>query len=378
MDRISQLRSALEKKTIDSVDDVLADNRKRLQEYDDSEEYPCEVIAELASAVKLTEAFHSPRGIEQLLHQLAKSDLGLASIFFTQFALLARTVDSFGSEEQKKQWLPRILQMQAVGSWALTEKEVGSDASALFTTVSRRGHEYIINGNKRWVLYWPGRENLTVLFARNEDTDEIVALLVDLGSPGIKKERIKSRLALRSVPSYQIHLRNVRVSLLNRLPRFRGSDSLGQLLDQARRSASWIDAGCAQGLCHQMMKYLCNKRNPEAVAQLEQQLVQAKVFKAVSRAEASLHLCHQLQLLHERGLLTSGQAALVKAYCSEAARDVARLAREAVGVDGIFADHAIMKLLVDAEAVSTYAGTSDINVLVVGRELTTFAAFKSL
>lgn len=351
---------------------------KRLIDYAEQAQFP-EDLVPIVRKLDIAKYFYkadstNPWDKVAIMLELGRIDASLTTFFLVQNCLLGKTIELYGSEEQKKEYLPKIKNFDIIGGWGLTEVDIGSDASSIQTTAKLVGNEYILNGNKRWI----GNANKDILtvFAKEVSSGEVQCFIVDLKSPGVSRSYIKYKMALRPVQNGEIHFKDVRIPIKNKLPGVKGFQSVAALLAESRIFVAWLAAAQGLGLYDYMMRYL-KKRQQFEKPILAFQLMQEKVFKVMSRVQSNLFFCYNIHKLHVEGKATFGQIAMLKGHTTEMLREAARFGREALGGNGIVLDNHVMKVLCDAEALFTYEGTYDINLLVAGRELTGIAAFKT-
>lgn len=180
-----------------------------LDEYVEAADYP-EKVVEIMKAQRLAHyAFKGEYGCGAtsaervaIILELARINASAATLYLVQTKLIGRTIELYGSEEQKAEYLPKLRDFDLVGSWGLTELDNGSDASGLTTNVRFEDGEYILNGNKRWI--GNANKDLITVFARNQDTNEIECFILHLDTPGVQREKIEYKMALRSVQNMQL------------------------------------------------------------------------------------------------------------------------------------------------------------------------------
>lgn len=308
-----------------------------------------------------------------IIMELGRVDASIATALMVQHVLLGKTIEMFGTEEMKKEYIPKIMNLDLIGGWGLTELTIGSDASSMTTKVKKDGDNFILSGNKRWI--GNANKDIMVVFAKDE-SDEVGCYLLDLTWPGIRREAIKNKMALRPVQNMQLFFDDVKIPAKNKLPGVKGFNSVATLLAESRIFVAWLASGLGVGCYDYMIKYLVKREQFERPL-VAFQLIQEKIFKVMSRVQASLFMNYNIQKRHLEGKASIGQIAMAKAFATEMLREAARWARESFGGNGIIADYHVMKVLVDAEVLFTYEGTYDINMLVAGRELTGVAAFKT-
>jgi len=357
----------------------------RLIDYIEADEFPEDVFPPIRD-LDITKYFYEGEfgdGSEEptywervaLTIEASRVDLSLATMMAVQCFLLGKTIEVCGSEEQKNYYLPRIKSFELIGGFGLTEADHGSDASNLSTTVQKMANgDYLLNGNKRWI--GNANKDIIIVFAKDTSDGEVGCYIVHLTSPGITRTKIQRKLALRPVQNMVVLFKDVIVPEKNKLPGVQGFLSVASLLAESRIMVGFMGAGLAIGLYDFTIKQLV-KREQFGRPLAAFQLTQEKIFKIMSRAQAALFMCHHVYSLHLEGKATFGMISMAKAFSSEMAREAAKYAREALGGNGIIIDNHAMKCLADAEALYTYEGTYDINLLVAGRELTGLPAFKT-
>lgn len=312
----------------------------------------------------------SPVAAGLAMQELARVDSSFATFFAVSGGLVPVTLASCGSEEQQARWLPRLAAVEAIGAFALTEPEHGSDASHLATRATRDGDEYVLDGSKRWI----GNAtvcDVAIVWARVEDG--VGGFLVEPPAAGFIATAIEGKMAQRGAPQAEIRLEGSRVPAANRLPRG-GFGAVAEVLGVARHSAAWHALGEAIG-CYEIARDYATCREQFGKPLAAFQLVQAKLVRMLGEITKAQLLTIQLGRLLERGEATPGMTALAKLSTTAMAREVAATAREILGGNGILQDHEVMRHLCDLEAVYTYEGTFDINTLIVGREITGIGAF---
>jgi glutaryl-CoA dehydrogenase len=340
-------------------------------------EFPAALVSKLAALDILggTARGYGGAGMSSVafglaLQELSRVDSSFATFFTTHTGLTVAAIASCGSEEQKTRWLPRLAAGEAIGAFALTEPDHGSDASRLTTRVVRDGDDYLLDGAKRWI----GNAtfcDVAVVWARAEDG--IAGFLVEPTTPGFAAAPIDGKLAQRSGVQAEIRLEGCRVPAANRLPRG-GFGAVAAVLSASRHGVAWHALGEAIA-CYEIARDHALRREQFGKPLAAFQLVQAKLVRMLGEIAKAQLLLIQLGRLLDRGEATPGMTAYAKLSCTAMAREVAATARDLLGGDGILLDREVMRHLCDLEAVFTYEGTYDINTLVVGREITGLAAF---
>jgi glutaryl-CoA dehydrogenase len=290
--------------------------------------------------------------------ELARGDGSLATFLGVQTGLAMQTIALFADEETKERWLPPLARLDAVGAFALTEPDHGSDANLLETTA--RG--LTLNGRKRWIGN-ASFADVIVVWARGED-DRVGAYLVEKGAPGLEISVITGKATMRSVWQTDIELNDVEASA-------KLGGRFGEVLVRARPTIAWRAAGHALAAYEHALAYARGtERFGRPIAGF--QLVQEKLARMLGEVTAMQLLCLRLSQLEE---VSEGQASLGKLHCAARARWVVQQARDILGGNGILLSHHVARHHADMEAVFTFEGTDSIQALVVGRELTGIGAF---
>lgn len=309
-----------------------------------------------------------------VLAQFARTDASLATAIVVQWGLAMYTIETLGSEEQKKKYLPRMKNLELIGGWGLTEDKVGSDASNIQTTVTKTAEGYKLNGNKRWI--GNGNKDLVIVWARNAENGKVEGYIVENSMPGVTSQPIKHKLALRPVQNCDIFFKDVLLNESHKLPKATDfAKGTNVVLKHSRIFVCWIAIGIAMGSYDHAVKYALNRKQfGQPIGGF--QLVQQKLVKMMSNIQSCLMLCFKISQLADEGTVTLGQIAMAKAHITERGREIVKWGRQIFGGNGIIHENYVMKAMADMEAIYTYEGTYDINTLVAGRELTGLSAFK--
>ena len=311
-----------------------------------------------------------------LMQELEACDSGLRSMASVQGALVMYPIYAYGSEDQKERWLPAMGEGEAVGGFALTEPEHGSDAGSLETRAEREGDEYVLNGAKRWCTNSPIADVL-IVWARDTSTENepIRGFLVETDRDGLDINTIEGKFSLRASSSGEFEMDSVRIPEENVLPDVEGMKGPLSCLTQARYGIAWGAVGAARDCFEEAREYALDREQfggPIAQFQLQQE----KLAEMATEITTSQLLVHRLAELKERGDLRPQHVSMAKRNNVEMARDQSRIAREMLGGNGITAEYASMRHMANMETVYTYEGTHDIHTLILGQDLTGIAAFE--
>lgn len=305
---------------------------------------------------------------------LARADVSVATAYNAQSGLFRTAVTLGGSPEQARSLDPRIRSFDLVGAFALTEPEHGSDiAGGLATTARREGEGWVLDGVKRWI---GGADTADVLavFARDTDTGDIRAFLVEREAAGVRLETMRGKIALRPMQNLQITLEGVRVPDDARLGNVNGWTDVARLLRAMRSDVAWIATGLQAGALEAATAYVQRRVQFERpIASFA--LVQEKLARMLGNLTASLGMVTQLSARQDAGDYRDENSALAKMWTAFHARETAALGRELLGGNGLLLEHDAARFFADAEAVYSYEGTHEITSLIVGRSLTGHSAF---
>jgi glutaryl-CoA dehydrogenase len=306
--------------------------------------------------------------------ELARVDPSMATFMGVHGGLAMGSIRLCGSEEQQERWLPAMARMELIGAFGLTEPDTGSAISeGLATSARRDGDEWVLNGEKKWIGN-AAFADLVIIWARDEDDDQVKGFVVEKGSPGMTFDKQEDKIALRVVQNAEIHLRDVRVPEGNRLQRADSFRSTADVLRLTRMSVAWSAAGCARGAFEHALRYTkARQQFGRSIASF--QLVQDLLVKMLANVTASTAMNVRASQLQDSGVLEDEHASLCKAHATVRMREAVGWAREVLGGNGILLDHHVGRFVADAEAIYSYEGTREINTLIVGRAITGESAF---
>jgi glutaryl-CoA dehydrogenase len=345
------------------------------------DEFPYEVIpkfAELGLCGVTYEGYGCPgksflmEGI--IAMEMARVDSSIATFFGVQSGLAMGSIYLCGSEEQKQEWLPVMHEMKAIGAFGLTEPEVGSGAAGgLTTTAKKTADGWVLNGQKKWIGNATFAD-VTVIWARDLDDNQVKGFLVRKGTPGFVAEKIKGKMALRIVQNALITLTDCVVQEKDRLQNANSFKDTAKVLQMTRAGVAWMAVGCARGAYENALDYTRQRKQfGKPIASF--QLIQNHLVEMLSNLTAMQSLVFRLSELQDQGMLKDEHASLAKVFCSLRTRDIVSKAREVMGGNGILLEHNVARFVADAEAIYSYEGTKEINSLIVGRAITGFSAF---
>lgn len=386
------LLSADERQVLSRLRDFLdIEAKPLLAEYWERGEFP-EQLAQPLIDLNLMEPFASPaRGIYHgfRIFELARSDASLATWYTAQAGLFRTAIQVGASEEQQREWLPKVIEFSLKGVFSLTEPDHGSDIAGGLSTTARfeavadggagpdggadDGGYWVLDGAKRWI---GGASTADVLcvFARDVRDGQIKSFLVDRAAPGVTVEKIHGKTALRMMQNAHITLERVRVPEATRLQNVNSFKDVAAMLRAMRSDVAWIATGIQAGAFEAALAYV-NERQQFGRSLGSFQLIQEKLARMLGNITASISLVIRLTEQQALGMYRDQDSALAKMQTSLMMRETVALAREVVGGNGITLAADVARFHADAEAVYSYEGTHDINALIVGRALTGVSAF---
>ncbi len=308
-----------------------------------------------------------------LMQELERGDSGLRSFASVQGGLVMYPILEYGSEEQKKQLLPKLARGEVVGCFGLTEPEFGSNPGRMITKVIRNGNDWVINGSKMWITNG-SIADIAIVWAKDED-DIIRGFIIPKDTKGFTAPEMHGKLSLRASVTSELVLNNVMVSEEQRLSKAEGLKAPLSCLSQARYSIAWGAIGAAIDCYETALEYSKNRKQfskPIGAYQLTQKKL-VDMLEEITKAQL---LAIQLGRLKDQGKASFVQISLAKRNNVVVARDIARSAREILGANGITDDYPIMRHIMNLESVYTYEGTYEMHTLIVGKEITGFDAIE--
>lgn len=310
-----------------------------------------------------------------LMQELGAGDSGLRSMASVQGALVMYPIHAYGSEKQQETWLPELGAGDAVGAFALTEPEHGSNPAGMESVAERDGDEYVLTGNKRWATN-ASIADVLLVWARDISVEEepVRGFLVETPKDGLEIRNIDDKLSLRVSVSSEFDMENVRIPKENVLPGVEGMDGPLSCLMQARYGIVWGAVGVARD-CFEVARNYSTDREQFGGPIARFQLQQEKLTEMATQITTAQLLAYRLAELKERGEMQPQHVSIAKRNNVRMARDQSRVAREMLGGNGITADYSPMRHMANMETVYTYEGTHDIHTLIVGEDLTDIAAY---
>ena len=307
-----------------------------------------------------------------IMQELERGDSGVRSFVSVQGSLVMYPIHTFGSEAQKERWLPRLAAGEAVGCFGLTEPDAGSDPDSMTTRAVRKGAEFVLNGTKLWITNG-SMADLAVIWAKLDGV--VRGFLVERGTPGFTTRDIHGKHSMRASVTSELSFQDCRIPADNLLPGSEGLRTPLSCLNQARYGIAWgvVGAGMA---CYRAALEYSRQRVQFGKPIASFQLVQQKLVHMLTELTKAQLLCLQLGRLKDAGRLRHTQVSLAKRSNVAAALEIARLAREIHGANGIVDEYPVIRHMLNLESVFTYEGTHDIHTLIVGRDITGISALE--
>ena len=306
-----------------------------------------------------------------ICQELERGDSGLRSFVSVQSSLVMFPIHAYGSEEQKKRWLPAMARGEAIGCFGLTEPHGGSDPGNMKTHAKRDGDDWILNGSKMWITN-ATIADAAVVWAK---TDEgVKGFIVEQDMPGFVTQEIENKFSLRASVTGALFFDNVRVPAENVLPGVASLKGPLSCLTQARYGIAWGVIGAAQACLDEALKYSQDRvlfGRPVS----HTQAMQLRLADMARRITTAQLLALRLGRIKDKGELSPSQVSLAKWNNCRAALDIARDARDILGGAGISAEYVPIRHMLNLESVITYEGTETVHQLVIGKELTGANAF---
>jgi glutaryl-CoA dehydrogenase len=306
-----------------------------------------------------------------VMQELERGDSGLRSFASVQGALVMYPIYTFGSEGQKRRWLPELARGTAIGCFGLTEPDHGSDPAGMITRAVKDGKRWVLNGSKSWITNGTIAD-VAVVWAKVDG--RVHGFLVEKGTKGFEAPEIKHKMSLRASVTSQLIFEDCFIPEENLLPGAEGLKAALMCLNQARYGIAWGALGAAMACYHTALEYAKERvQFGRPIAGF--QLVQQKLATMLSEITKGQLLVLQLGRLKEAGKLHFAQTSLAKRNNVAIALDCARLARDILGANGISLEFAVMRHMCNLETLKTYEGTHDIHTLILGQAITGLEAF---
>lgn len=302
-----------------------------------------------------------------IMYELERVDSGLRSFASVQGALVMYPIYRYGSEEQKKKYLPDMAAGKTVGCFGLTEHDGGSDPGAMKTNAVRDGESYILNGRKMWITNG-NIADVALVWAKNEE-GRIKGFLVPTDTTGFKANEVDHKMSMRASVTSELVLDDVRVPATALLPEADGLSAPLSCLTQARYGIAWGALGALESVYDDALRF-SKSRSTFDKPIAGRQLVQDKLVDMVADHTRGLLLAWRLGVMKDDGTMAYNHVSVAKRENVRSALKAARSAREILGGSGITLDYGVIRHMLNLETVDTYEGTRDVHTLIIGRDIT--------
>ncbi len=344
-------------------------------------EFPKQIIkglAEIGGFGPYIPLEYGGAGLDQIsygliMQELERGDSGIRSTSSVQSSLVMYPIWKYGSEEQKRKYLPKLATGEFIGCFGLTEPDHGSNPGGMVTNIKDMGDHYVLNGAKMWISNSPFAD-IAVVWAKNEE-GRIKGVLVEKGMQGFTAPETHNKWSLRASSTGELVFDNVKIPKENILPNKDGLGAPLGCLDSARYGIAWGTIGTAMDCYDTALRYAKQRiqfGKPIAAYQLQQKKL-AEMITEITKAQ---FLTWRLGVLRNEGRATSAQISMCKRNNVDMALKCAREARQILGAMGITGEYSIMRHMMNLESVITYEGTHDIHLLITGFDITGENAFK--
>jgi len=309
-----------------------------------------------------------------IAREIERVDSGYRSMASVQSSLVMHPIYAYGSDEQRKQYLPGLAAGELIGCFGLTEPDAGSDPAGMKTWAKRDGGDYVISGSKTWISNAPFADVFVVWAKSEEHNGAIRGFVLEKGMAGLSAPKIKGKISLRASTTGMIMMDEVRVPSSALLPNVEGLKGPFGCLNRARYGISWGALGAAEFCLHAARQYGLDRHQfgrPLAATQLFQKKLADMMTDIALGLQASLRVGR----LIDEGRFAPDMISIVKRNNVGKALDIARQARDMHGGNGIAEEYQVIRHMVNLETVNTYEGTHDVHALILGRAITGIAAF---
>ena len=352
-----------------------------IEDYAQRAEFPKQIIkglGEIGGFGPYIPEEYGGAGLDQIaygliMQEIERGDSGVRSTSSVQSSLVMYPIWKFGTEEQRKKYLPKLATGEMMGCFGLTEPDYGSNPSGMTTNFKDKGDHYLLNGAKMWISNAPFAD-IAVVWAKNEE-GRIFGLIVERGMAGFTTPETHNKWSLRASATGELIFDNVKVPKENLMPGKSGLGAPMQCLDSARYGIAWGAIGAAMDCYDTALRYAKERiqfEKPIASFQLQQKKL-AEMITEITKAQL---LTWRLGVLRNEGRATTAQISMAKRNNVMMAVEIAREARQMLGGMGITGEYSIMRHMMNLESVLTYEGTHDIHLLITGMDITGIPAFK--
>jgi glutaryl-CoA dehydrogenase len=310
-----------------------------------------------------------------VMQEFERGDSGFRSFISVQSALVMYPIYTFGSEDQKRKWLPELAAGRKLGCFGLTEPGFGSNPGGMTTRAHKDGDDYVISGEKMWITSGTIAD-LAIIWAKVTDEDDRVrGFIVETDRPGFSSDDIHGKWSLRASVTSGLSLNEVRIPAANLLPGTGGLKSPLMCLNQARYGISWGAIGAAMSCYDTALQYSKMRKQFRNEPIASHQITQEKLAWMITEISKAQLLSLHAGRLKDQGNLPHEIISMAKRNNVWMALECARISRQILGANGVADDYPIMRHMMNLESVITYEGTHDIHGLIIGQAITGIAAY---
>jgi glutaryl-CoA dehydrogenase len=307
-----------------------------------------------------------------ITQELERGDSGLRSFVSVQSALVMYPIYTFGSQQQKDHWIPKLGRAEAIGCFGLTEPDFGSNPAGMRTTAMKDGNSYVLNGAKAWITNG-SIADVALVWAKLDGV--IRGFLVEKGTKGFSTFEHKGKMSLRASVTSQLAFEDCRIPAENMLPGVEGLRGPLSCLTQARYGIAWGSIGSAMATYQAALDYAKSRKQWKDRPIAAHQLVQERLAWMVTEITKGQLLAWKLGTMKDHKTMKPHHVSMAKRNNCWVARECAKLARETLGANGVVNEYPVFRHLANIESVYTYEGTHDIHTLVIGEAVTGIAAY---
>jgi len=351
-----------------------------IEQYNREAKFPSQLIPKMAEMGLFGPTLPAKYGCAELnnvaygliMQELERGDSGIRSFASVQSALVMYPIFTFGSENQKDKWLPKLASGEYIGCFGLTEPDYGSNPGGMITKAIKVDGGYLLNGAKMWITNGTIAD-VAVVWAKLDGT--VRGFLVEKGMKGFTAPEMKGKHSLRASVTSELIFDNVFIPEDNLLPKTEGLKNALMCLNQARYGIAWGVVGSMMACYDSALNYSKSRvQFTKPIASY--QLTQNKLVYMVTEITKAQLLNLQLGRLKDKGALKFAQVSMAKRNNCEIALNIARMSRQILGANGILDEYPVMRHAANLESVITYEGTHEMHTLIIGEDITGFSAFE--
>jgi glutaryl-CoA dehydrogenase len=348
--------------------------------------FPTDLIPEIAELGLLGCNLHgygcaglSEVGYGLAMQELERGDSGIRSFASVQGGLVMYPIHAFGSDAQKERYLPKMAKGEIIGCFGLTEPDAGSNPSGMRTSAIDDGDSWVLNGTKRWITNG-NLAQVALVWAKvggaNKEGSDVRGFLVPTDTKGFEARLIHKKMSLRASVTSELILEDVRIPKDAVLPNVKGMKGPLSCLSAARFGIAWGVIGAARACYESAVDYAKHRVQFAGKPIASHQLVQAKLAEMLTQITSSQLMALETARLKEEKKIRPAQISMIKRNNVRSALEIARMARDILGGNGITLEYPVMRHMCNLETVFTYEGTHDIHTLILGQDITGIAAYE--